>query len=209
MSVVQDGSKIMLRSPGAFAAAIPALVGFYPHDSLVAVFLGEGHVIVTMRLDLPEELSEVAEYVASTGMNVKADELILVICCAKQGDLLPHGHGVDALLAACEEVSVFVRDVLLIDDGRFWSYMCQDDQCCPSEGTLISEGYSLEAERIGAGLPAVAQSRDELVERYRPRLELAPDPQVLAEVSAEIPESMRGQSVASLPAAQLLAGRGN
>ena len=35
------------------------------------------------------------------------------------------------------------------------------------------------------------------------------DPQILAEVSMEIPDSMRGQSVASMPAAELLAGRGN
>ncbi|MEX2446944.1 MAG: pyridoxal 5'-phosphate synthase lyase subunit PdxS [Dehalococcoidia bacterium] len=35
------------------------------------------------------------------------------------------------------------------------------------------------------------------------------DPAMLAEVSMEIPESMRGQSVASMPQEQLLAGRGN
>ena len=35
------------------------------------------------------------------------------------------------------------------------------------------------------------------------------DPQILAEVSMEIPDSMRGQSVASMPVAELLAGRGN
>ena len=35
------------------------------------------------------------------------------------------------------------------------------------------------------------------------------DPQILAEVSMEIPDAMRGQSVASMPVAELLAGRGN
>ncbi|MSQ31252.1 MAG: pyridoxal 5'-phosphate synthase lyase subunit PdxS [Dehalococcoidia bacterium] len=35
------------------------------------------------------------------------------------------------------------------------------------------------------------------------------DPQILAEVSMSIPDSMRGQSVAQMPAAELLAGRGN
>jgi pyridoxal 5'-phosphate synthase pdxS subunit len=35
------------------------------------------------------------------------------------------------------------------------------------------------------------------------------DPQVLAEVSADIPNSMRGQSVSSMAASELLAGRGN
>ena len=48
MSVVHERSNVVLRSPAEFAAAIPALLGFSPEDSLVAVFLGEGQVIVTM-----------------------------------------------------------------------------------------------------------------------------------------------------------------
>ena len=39
-------------------------------------------MIVTMRLDLPEDLGEVAEYVASTGTRV-ADEVVLVLCCSE------------------------------------------------------------------------------------------------------------------------------
>ena len=40
MSVVHERSNVVLRSPAEFAAAIPALLGFTPHASLVAVFLG-------------------------------------------------------------------------------------------------------------------------------------------------------------------------
>jgi hypothetical protein len=41
----------------------------------------------------------------------------------------------------------------------------------------------------------VAQSRDEVVERYRPRLELAPDPQVLAEAGSilDVPVAERAK----------------
>jgi hypothetical protein len=185
----------MLRSPGAFAASIPALVGFHPSESLVAVFLGEGKVIVTMRVDLPEDLSEVAEYVASTGTKVEADEAIVVICCTKAEEGLPHGQGVDALLAACERADVFVRDVLLIDQGRYWSFMCENPQCCPPEGTLIPEDCSLNAERVGAGLPAVAESRDAVIERYRPRADLMPAPKLLAEAESilQVPVSERAR----------------
>ena len=35
------------------------------------------------------------------------------------------------------------------------------------------------------------------------------DPQILAEVSQDIPNSMRGQSVSSMAPSELLAGRGN
>jgi hypothetical protein len=175
MSVVQDGSKIMLRSPGAFAAAVPALVGFYPTDSLVAVFLGGGQVIVTMRLDLPEDLSEVAEYVASTGTRVEADEVILVVCCTKVEGDLPRREGLDGIVTACTGANVIVKDAMLIDQGRYWSYLCPSVECCPPEGTLIPEDTTVEAERVGHGLPAVADSRDAVVQRYMPRPDLAPN----------------------------------
>lgn len=174
MSVVQSSSSIVLRSPGAFAAAVPSLVGFQPADSLVAVFLGDGQVIVTMRIDIPEDLAMAAEYVAATGTKVKADEVIVVLCCAKESDDLPHGKGVDALIGACEESVLFVRDVLLIDQNRFWSYMCANDECCSPEGTPIPANDLLEAERVGQGMLTSAESRNALVLRFAPHPDLAP-----------------------------------
>ena len=47
-------------APGEFAAAAPALLGFHPKGSLVAVFLREGRLTVTMRVDLPEHLAAFA-----------------------------------------------------------------------------------------------------------------------------------------------------
>ena len=178
MSVLSASSKVMLRSPGAFAAALPALVGFHPSQSLVAVYLGKGQVIVSMRLDVPESIEEVAEYVASTGTRVEADEVLLALYCPK-GDDLPHREGVAALITACHEVHVNVRDAMLIDGGRLWSYMCRSIECCPSEGVEIpQESGLLEAERVGLGLPMVAESREEVVQRYAPRLDLAPSREV-------------------------------
>lgn len=179
MSAVSESSKVMLRSPGAFAAALPALVGFHPLQSLVAVFLADGLVIVSMRLDLPETLGAVAEYVASTGTRVEADEVVLAVYCP-QGEDLPHRDGVTALIAACEGAGIGVRDAMLIDGGRLWSYLCRSVECCPPEGVPIpAESGLLEAERVGLGLPMVAETRDEVVERYAPRLDLAPSPRSL------------------------------
>jgi hypothetical protein len=208
MSVVHTSSSVMLRSPGALAAAIPSLVGFHPTDSLVAAFLAGGTVVVTMRLDIPAELAEVAEYVASTGVKVKADEVIVVLCCPKLDDALPHGAGVDAVIAACEAEDLFVRDVLLIDQGRFWSYMCQNDACCPPEGTPIPANELLEAERVGQGLLASAESREDLAGRYAPRPELAPR-DAAAEAGArilEVPVADRAERV--WDAVRMLARRG-
>jgi hypothetical protein len=168
----------MLRSPGAFAAALPALVGFHPSQSLVAVYLGKGQVIVSMRLDLPEALEEVAQYVATTGTHVNADEVILAVCTSKGIDDLPHREGIAAIITACANANVIVKDAMLIDDDRYWSYLCSDTDCCPPEGAPINaDDCLLDAERVGLGLPVVAVSRDAVVERYLPRPELAPNPE--------------------------------
>lgn len=192
MSVVHDGSKIVLRSPGAFAAAVPALVGFYPSDSLVAVFLGEGRVIVTMRLDLPEGLDQAPEYVASTGSRLGADEAVLVVCCSRGEGQLPRHAGVDAVIEALEDAGIRVKDAMLIDGGRYWSYLCRSVECCPPEGTLIPDDTLLEAEKVGLGQLAVAESRDAVVQQYAPRPELAP--------SAAIRE--QAQSILDVPLAE-------
>jgi hypothetical protein len=197
MSTVQSSSRIILRSPGALAAAIPSLVGFQPEQSLVAVFLAEGQVVVTMRIDLPGNLAEVAEYVASTGTRVKADEVIAVVCCPKHAPELPHQDGVDALITACEDAHLFVRDVLLIDQGNFWSYMCANAECCPPEGTVISPDDRLAAERVGLGLPAAAESREELVARFAPRPDRAPRDacREAGERITEVPVAERAEQV--------------
>ncbi len=183
MSVVHERSNVVLRSPAEFAAAIPALLGFSPEDSLVAVFLGEGRVIVTMRVDLPEDLEEFTEHATGVACRVGADAVVLAVCCARGVGELPHHDGVDALIGALEDDGVAVKDALLIDSGRYWSYGCQSPQCCPPEGVPIPEDHALEAERVGAGMPAVAESRDAVIERYRPRLDLAASPELLAQAA--------------------------
>ena len=195
MSVVHERSNVVLRSPAEFAAAIPALLGFSPEDSLVAVFLGEGQVIVTMRVDLPEDLAEIAGHVAETGRRVGADEAVLAVCCPTTGDGLPHRAGVDRLIAVLEDAGIAVKDTLLVDAGRYWSYACESTQCCPPDGAVIPAGSLLEAEHVGAGRPAAARNRDAVIERYRPRPESAPGPVAMATAQAilRVPLSERAR----------------
>lgn len=222
MSVTSEKSKITLTSPGAFAASVPALIGFHPAQSLVAVFLKAGMVQVTMRLDLPGSLIETAEYVASTGTRVSADEVILAIYDTK-GDSLPHRDGIEAITAACTAEDIAVKDAMLIDGDRWWSYLCANADCCPPEGQPIPEDTSLlEAERIGSGQLAVAESREEIVARYAPRLDLIPGraARKQAQTILEVPVAERAQQawdavkllaanpdMASIEAGQLLRAR--
>ncbi|MFA7249985.1 MAG: pyridoxal 5'-phosphate synthase lyase subunit PdxS [Dehalococcoidia bacterium] len=77
-----------------------------------------------------------------------------------------------------------------------------------AEGVFVGSGIFKSGEHIEdrkqrlAAQRAMATSIVKAVTHFN-------DPHILAEVSMDIPDSMRGQSVASMPAAELLAGRGN
>ncbi|MFD0419552.1 DUF4192 domain-containing protein [Streptomyces sp. NPDC127108] len=42
-----------------------------------------------------------------------------------------------ALRTACGSLDVPVLEVVCISDGRFWTYCCPDQRCCPAEGTQM------------------------------------------------------------------------
>ncbi|MEL3946860.1 DUF4192 domain-containing protein [Streptomyces sp. LNU-CPARS28] len=51
-----------------------------------------------------------------------------------------------ALRTACGGLDVPVLEVVCISDGRFWTYCCPDQRCCPPEGTrLLPAGTSVLA----------------------------------------------------------------
>lgn len=192
MSVVSKESSVVLRSPGSLAAALPGLVGFAPEQSLVVVYLNECHVVVTMRVDLPENLIEAAEHVAQTGVRAGASEALLVVCCDRVEGALPHAEGIAAISVACQEAGVEIKDALLVDQGRFWSYLCRDTSCCPPQGRAIPEDTSgLVAETVAAGRLAPAASREELVERFRARPDHAPSPKSQEAAQASCTGSQR------------------
>jgi hypothetical protein len=57
----QTPTRLKVRRPDDLLAVIPYLLGFHPDESLVAVFVRSGRVILTARMDLlPEADDELA-----------------------------------------------------------------------------------------------------------------------------------------------------
>ena len=48
-------ARLKVRRPDELLAIIPYLVGFHPDESIVAVFIKSGRVLLTTRMDLPPE----------------------------------------------------------------------------------------------------------------------------------------------------------
>ncbi|MEU1487107.1 DUF4192 family protein [Streptomyces sp. NPDC005752] len=150
-----DAQQITLRGPAELADALPYLMGFHPNDSVVMVALhgGRGRFGGRLRLGIPhepEEWAPVADQLAQcliTGSEKhesRPDAIIVFLCqdpaegeCAPQ--IMERLRPLAQLLrTACGALDVPVLEALCISDGRYWSYCCPDDRCCPAEGNPLA-----------------------------------------------------------------------
>lgn len=165
--------QLTLRTPAELADALPYLLGYHPEDSIVLVALhggdGRGRFGGRARLGIPvnrDDWPAAARQLARglvTGSERRGakPEQMVVFLCREPGDgelgqqvktrLGPLAH---ALRLECGALDVPVVEALCLSGGRFWSYCCDDEECCPQAGRPMgSPGTSvLAAAATYAGL---------------------------------------------------------
>jgi hypothetical protein len=127
---------IKVKTPAELIAALPYLIGFHPADSVAVVALRGRQIVFAARYDLPDpgrsaeaigrDAADVAQVVASQGVTTAT-----VIGYGTFDRVTPT---VVRLAAALELAGVPVFDQLRVTGGRWWSYLCVDQLCCPEEG---------------------------------------------------------------------------
>ncbi len=185
-----DGAQqVTLRSPAELADALPYLLGYRPEDSIVLVALhekdGQGRFGGRARLGIPMDADDwpsaarqlVQGLVRGSERRGTRPEQMVVFLGRERGPG-ESGRQVKERLAAlaqalrleCGALDIPVVEALCVSDGRFWSYCCDDDGCCPGEGTPLGlPGTSvLAAAATYAGLQ-VRGSLRELRARLLPR----------------------------------------
>ena len=136
-----------LRGPADAVAALPHLLGFAPQESLIAIWVRDGAVALTQRIDLPDadRGSAVAGHLIRTAASAVAPQVLLVVATGEADAPTDHAPGlpfrwlVDRVSAFADEAGVEVLDALLTDGQRFWSYRCTGG-CCPPQGRRITPG---------------------------------------------------------------------
>ena len=187
MTELHADEPTRLGTPGQVAAVIPLLTGFTPQDSAVVISLKEprGRVGLTMRFDLPwagwasdgsdeqEDRWAGREYVTRL-VHDRATRAVIVVHTDEPdvGAELPRAGLVAAFTERLEQEGIRLMEALLVRDGRWFSYRCQDD-CCPRTGTSLAESEQsppigrIAAERVWSGRRVLA-SREELVASLDP-----------------------------------------
>ncbi len=162
---------LSVGSPAAVLAIVPHLLGFVPSKSLVIIGAGEprGRIQVTFRFDLPDppDPDATAAIAAHAVTLLNRQELTMAI-------VIGYGPGplvtplTDAIRQTMTGTGLELRDVLRVDEGRYWSYLCQEPSCCPPEGVPFDTTAHPAAATMAASGSAVLSDRDTLAATIAP-----------------------------------------
>ena len=166
--------RVKLRSPADIIDAVPYLVGFEPHESLVVLSLRgpRSQLGLTARIDLPgaKSASACARNFVGYLKRDGAARAIIVLYPPSDGILHPSVKPLAAALTKqLTRARIEVSEVLCVCDGRWWSMQCTDAECCPPTGSLIARDVTSElAVAMTVEGRVVLGSREELAHMLDP-----------------------------------------
>jgi Domain of unknown function (DUF4192) len=156
--------RVRAGSPEAMLAIVPHLLGFVPRASLVVIGIEPpNHLIkVTLRYDLPDPPGAgVAADIAAHAVGVIKSQRLSALVAVGYGPPVLVDLVAGALGAVAESAGIDVADVLRVEDGRYWSYLCANAECCPAAGTPFDPGAQAAAAAVaGTGSPVLADRAD-------------------------------------------------
>lgn len=168
----QPGTVVRVDSPAALLAVIPHLLGFMPEASVVVIGLTppRDRVRVTLRYNLPDppDADLVAGIAGHAAGVISSQQLPAAIAVG-------YGPGplvtpvIDAVRDAAQRAGIDLHDVLRVQGGRYWSYRCGNEACCPAAGVPFEPDpqAAQAAALIGARTPVLA-SRAAVAARVAP-----------------------------------------
>ena len=156
----QPSAVVRVDSPAALLAVIPHLLGFVPEASVVVIGLTppRDRVRVTLRYDLPDppEADLVAD-IAGHAVGVISSQQLTAAIAVGYGPEPLVTPVADALLDAARQAGIDLHDFLRVEDGRYWSYRCADEACCPAAGVPFEAiAHPAAADMVAAGKQVLA-----------------------------------------------------
>ncbi|MFE9449821.1 DUF4192 domain-containing protein [Streptomyces sp. NPDC006739] len=146
-------AQVTLRTPAELADALPYLLGYRPEDSIVLVALhdrgGRGRFGGRARLGIPATQDDweaaarqlAGGLVAGSERRGARPEQMVAYVCQEPGegesgrDVMRRLRPLAQFLRTeCGRLDIPVIEALCISDGRYWSYCCPNQGCCPDEG---------------------------------------------------------------------------
>lgn len=159
MSITKETAFSPIRDHHDLLAAMPAVLGYRPSESVVVAVCDEKVLVVTLRVDIDwftKDFEIVSEHLI--GLRAKFPEgRIFLLSYTKDLTL--------AELSCTQIIEVIgeVCDALSTNGDRWWSLLCTGE-CCPAEGHPFNfQNALVTAEAVLAGVP-VMKERSEVIQ---------------------------------------------
>jgi hypothetical protein len=137
---------------------VPHLLGFHPAQSLVVVGAAgpRQRIELGFRYDLPDPPDAAAtRQIAGHAVAVLTHRKIATVIAVGYGPGALVTPVMDGLAATARRGGLQVRELLRVQDGRYWSYLCRSLTCCPAEGVPFdARSHPAAAVMSAAGLAA-------------------------------------------------------
>lgn len=172
-----------ISGPADILGVLPHRLGFHPSESLVVVCL-EGprkRDRLVMRSDLPDTAFDdvLAQDMADRVRHAGSSNAVLVCYtdAPSPGRDLARAPLMDSLVERLAAYDIGVVEALLVRGGRWWSYQCSDQACCPASGsplpselTPAARHYAAESVRQGTVLLSDRAALEGSIEPARNRV---------------------------------------
>jgi hypothetical protein len=150
--------RVRVGCPADILAVVPYLMGFHPRLSFVVIGAAgpRRRIELGFRYDLPDPPG------AAAAAEI-ADHAVAVLSQRGANMVIGIGYGpgrlvtpvADAFAAAVGQRRLELRELLRVEDNRYWSYLCANVACCPAEGTRFDyQSHPAAAAMTVAGLAA-------------------------------------------------------
>jgi Domain of unknown function (DUF4192) len=128
---------IRAGSPTALLAVVPHLLGFVPEASFVVIGTAppRDRIGVTLRYDLPDPPdADLTADIAAHAAGVLAAQGLSAAVAVGYGPETLVTPVAEAFRDAVQLAGIPLYDILRAEDGRYWSYLCRNEACCPAAG---------------------------------------------------------------------------
>jgi Domain of unknown function (DUF4192) len=150
--------RIRLSSVAGFLAVVPHLLGFHPSQSMVVVGLDarRGRIVLAFRYDLPDPPDPArSQEITEHAIGVLKKRRIKTAIAAGYGAGTLVTPVAQSLRAGLRGAGIALRDLLRVQDGRYFSYVCTNPGCCPADGVPFDvSAHPAAAALTAAGMPA-------------------------------------------------------
>jgi uncharacterized protein DUF4192 len=150
--------RVQVSSPADVLAVIPHLLGFHPADSFVVLGAGPPgeRVELGFRYDLPDPPdAATARQIAGHAAAVLSGREVTTVIAAGYGPGRLVTPVADVFAATMRREGLRLRELLRAENGRYWSYLCRNVNCCPPDGVVFDHSsHPAAAAMTAAGMAA-------------------------------------------------------